>query len=39
MGAGWLQSVSNWLNFAAERMPELWLLTGQHLLLTGVSTG
>ena len=39
MGTGWLQSVSNWLNFAAERMPELWLLTGQHLVLTGVSTG
>ena len=39
MAGGWLQSVSNWLNFAAERMPELWLLTGQHLILTGVSTG
>lgn len=39
MGASWLQSVSEWLNFAAERLPELWLLTGQHLILTGVSTG
>ena len=39
MGAGWLQSVSNWLEFAAERMPDLWFRTGQHLVLTGVSTG
>jgi osmoprotectant transport system permease protein len=39
MGAGWLQSVAYWLSFAAERMPELWFLTGQHLVLTGVSTG
>ena len=39
MGAVWLQTVANWLNFAAERMPELGFLTGQHLVLTGVSTG
>ena len=39
MGAVWLQTVANWLNFAAERMHELWFLTGQHLVLTGVSTG
>ena len=39
MGAGWLESVSNWMNFAIARMPELWFRTGQHLILTGVSTG
>ena len=39
MWAGLLQSVLAWLNFAAERIPELWVLTGQHLVLTGVSTG
>ena len=39
MGAGWLESVSNWMNFAIARMPELWFRTGQHLVLTGVSTG
>ena len=39
MGTVWLQTVANWLNFAAEQMSELWLLTGQHLVLTGVSTG
>jgi len=39
MGAVWLQTVANWLNFAAERMPEFWFLTGQTLVLTGVSTG
>ena len=39
MGAGWLESVSNWMDFAIARMPELWFRTGQHLILTGVSTG
>ena len=39
MWAGLLQPVSNWLDFTAERIPELWVLTGQHLVLTGVSTG
>ena len=27
-----------WLQFAQERSAELWLRTGEHLLLTGVST-
>ena len=27
-----------WLSFVAERLPELWLRTGEHLMLTGVST-
>ena len=39
MGPGWLQPVSRWLEFAGERLPELWMRTGQHLVLTGVSTG
>lgn len=26
-------------NFVAERAPELWLRTGEHLKLTGISTG
>ncbi len=29
----------HWLAFALQRAPELWLRTGQHLVLTGVSTG
>ena len=29
----------SWLGFVSERLPELWLRTGEHLLLTGVSTG
>lgn len=29
----------HWLAFALQRAPELWLRTGQHLMLTGVSTG
>ena len=39
MEVGWIGSMSNWLEFAVERMPELWFRTGQHLVLTGVSTG
>jgi osmoprotectant transport system permease protein len=39
METGWLQSVSNWVEFAGERMPELGLRTGEHLVLTGLSTG
>jgi len=26
-----------WLSFVVERLPELWLRTGEHLMLTGVS--
>ncbi|MEJ2717126.1 MAG: glycine betaine ABC transporter substrate-binding protein [Deltaproteobacteria bacterium] len=29
---------SDWITFVSNRLPELWLLTGQHILLTGVST-
>mgnify|MGYP001814639031 CR=1 FL=1 len=29
----------SWLAFVSERWPELWLRTGEHLMLTGVSTG
>jgi osmoprotectant transport system permease protein len=29
---------TSWLAFVAERWPELWLRTGEHLMLTGVST-
>jgi len=39
MGAGWLECVSDWMSFAIDRIPELWFRTGQHLVLTGVSTG
>jgi osmoprotectant transport system permease protein len=28
----------SWLEFLAERLPELWLRTGEHLMLTAVST-
>ena len=28
-----------WIAFVLERLPELWLRTGEHLMLTGVSTG
>ncbi|RME42964.1 MAG: ABC transporter permease subunit [Deltaproteobacteria bacterium] len=28
-----------WIAFVLERLPELWLRTGEHLILTGVSTG
>ena len=39
MGSPWVQSVSSWLDFAFERLPELWFRTGEQLVLTGVSTG
>ena len=29
----------SWIAFVSERLPELWLRTGEHMLLTGVSTG
>ncbi len=29
----------NLISLAFERLPELWLRTGEHLMLTGVSTG
>ena len=29
---------SDWMTFVWNRLPELWLLTGEHILLTGVST-
>lgn len=29
---------SDWMTFVWDRLPELWLLTGEHILLTGVST-
>ncbi|MFQ5931094.1 MAG: glycine betaine ABC transporter substrate-binding protein [Nitrospiraceae bacterium] len=29
----------SWFAFAAGRLPELWLRTGEHLMLTGISTG
>ena len=34
----WLLGISEGFHFAAQRLPELWFRTGQHLLLTGVST-
>lgn len=30
--------MSEWLQFVAERLPGLWLRTGEHIVLTGVST-
>ncbi len=30
---------SSWMAFLAGRLPELWLRTGQHLMLTGVAIG
>ncbi len=30
--------MSDWLHFVASRLPGLWLRTGEHILLTGVST-
>lgn len=35
---GW-DAVTAWLEFAWQRLPELGLRTGQHLVLTGMSTG
>jgi len=32
-------AAGNLLALALERLPELWLRTGEHLMLTGVSTG
>ncbi len=32
-------AADSWLAFVSARLPELWLRTGQHLMLTGVSTG
>ena len=29
----------SWLQFVADRLPELWLRLGQHLALTGAATG
>jgi len=29
----------SWIGFVAERLPELWLRTGEHLMLAGVSVG
>lgn len=29
----------DWFAFAGGRLPELWMRTGEHLVLTGVSTG
>lgn len=34
-----VDAISSWFEFAAERLPELWFRTGEHLVLTGVSTG
>ena len=33
------ETIFNWFSFAAERLPELWFRTGEHLVLTGISTG
>jgi osmoprotectant transport system substrate-binding protein/osmoprotectant transport system permease protein len=30
--------MTDWLHFIDARLPDLWLRTGQHILLTGVST-
>ncbi len=30
---------NSWIAFVLERLPELWLRTGEHLMLTGISTG
>ena len=29
----------SWIVFVSERLPELWLRTGEHMMLTGISTG
>ncbi len=34
-----MTATAEWLSFVLERLPELWLRTGEHLMLTGVSTG
>jgi len=28
---------AEWMSFLVDRLPELWLRVGQHLVLTGVS--
>jgi osmoprotectant transport system permease protein len=28
----------DWIGFVSDRLPELWLRTGEHLVLTAVST-
>ena len=33
-----MDRMSDWLQFVGERLPSLWLRTGEHILLTGVST-
>ena len=33
------EPIANWFAFAAERMAELSFRTGEHLVLTGISTG
>ncbi|MFC1512376.1 glycine betaine ABC transporter substrate-binding protein, partial [Candidatus Latescibacterota bacterium] len=30
---------NSWIVFVSERLAELWLRTGEHMMLTGVSTG
>lgn len=32
-------AAETYIDFVFERLPELWLRTGEHLMLTGVSTG
>lgn len=32
-------SGDSWITFVSERLPELWLRIGEHMMLTGVSTG
>lgn len=32
-------SGDSWITFVSERLPELWLRLGEHMMLTGVSTG
>ena len=34
-----VEAISSWFEFAADRLPELWFRTGEHLVLTGISTG
>ena len=29
----------SWATFLVERLPELWVRTGEHIMLTGASTG
>jgi osmoprotectant transport system permease protein len=32
-------AAASWISFVLTQLPELWLRTGEHLMLTGVSTG